>query len=88
MSSPDSTLSSNPHLVGIIHFFPEEKKVNVKFPLSIAFQGKRGLGKSQCMLPYAKGQFPRLPALSASRYLPVDDFSHVEGPSLVASNVQ
>ena len=35
-------------------------------------QGKGRLGKAQRTLLYAMGQYPRFPALSTSRYLPVD----------------
>ena len=35
-------------------------------------QGKGGLGRAQRTLPYAKGSYPRFPALSSGRYLPVD----------------
>ena len=47
--------------------------VNDNLPLNPAIsQGKGGLGKAQRTLPYAKGSYPRFPALSSSRYLPVD----------------
>ena len=83
MSSPLSTLPSKPHSVGISRFFPQEETVNDDLPLSPAIsqwmdvqkdilQGKGGLGKTQRTLPYAKGSYPRFPALSSGRYLPVD----------------
>ena len=83
ISSHSSMLPSKPHSVGISQFFPVEKTVNNNLPLSPAIsqwldvktdilQGKGSLGKSQHTLPYAKGQYPKLPALSAGRYLPVD----------------
>ena len=83
MSSPLSTLPSKPHSVGISRFFPQEETVNDNLPLSPAISqwldvqkdillGKGGRGKTQRTLPYAKGSYPRFPALSAGRYLPVD----------------
>ena len=83
MSSPLSTLPSKPHSVGISRFFPQEETVNDNLPLSPAIsqwldvqsdilQGKGGLGKAQRTLRYAKGSYPRFPALSSGRYLPVD----------------
>ena len=83
MSSPLSTLPSKPHSVGISRFFPQEEKVNDNLPLSPAIsqwldvqkdilQGKGGRGKTQRTLPYTKGSYPRFPALSSGRYLPVD----------------
>ena len=83
ISSPLTTLPSKPHSVGISRFFPQEETVNDNLPLSPAIsqwldvqtdilQGKGGLGKAQRTLPYAKGSYPRLLALSSSRYLPVD----------------
>ena len=62
---------------------PQEETVNDNLPLSPAIsqwldvqtdilQGKGGLGKAQRTLPYTKGTYPRFPALSSSRYLPVD----------------
>ena len=69
--------------MGISRFFPQEETVNDNLPLSPAIsewmdvqkdilQGKGGRGKTQRTLPYAKGSYPRFPALSAGRYLPVD----------------
>ena len=90
MSPPDSTLPSNPHLVGIIHFFREEKKVNDSQTLNLAFQGKGGLGKSQCMFHMLKdnslGSQLCLPVV----FLLVDAVTLFScwGPSLVASVVQ
>ena len=74
---------SKPHFVVISHFFPQEETVNDNLPLSPAIsqwldvhsdilQGKGGLGKTQRASPYVKGQYPRFPALSPGRYLPVD----------------
>ena len=83
MSSPLTTLPSKPHSVGINRFFPPEETVNDNLPLSPAISqwldvqkdillGKGGRGKTQRTLPYAKGSYPRFPALSTGRYLPVD----------------
>ena len=83
MSSPLTTLPSKPHSVGISRFFPPEETVNNNLPLSPAISqwldvqkdillGKGGRGKTQRTLPYAKGSYPRFPALSTGRYLPVD----------------
>ena len=77
MSSPLSTLPSKPHSVGISRFFPQEETVNDNLPLSPAISQwldvqTDGLGKAQRTLLYAKGTYPRFPALSSSRYLPLD----------------
>ena len=69
--------------MGINRFFPPEETVNDNLPLSPAISqwldvqkdillGKGGRGKTQRTLPYAKGSYPRFPALSTGRYLPVD----------------
>ena len=86
MSSPLSTCPSKPHSVGISRFFPQEETVGDNLPLSPAIsqwldvhsdilQGKGGLGKPHRALPYAKGQYPRFPAISIGRYLPVDVYT-------------
>ena len=91
MSSPLSTFPSKPHSVGISHFFPQEETVNDNLPLSPAIsqwldvqtdilQGKGDLDKAQCTLPYAKGSYPRFPALSSGRYLSVDAESLFTSP--------